>query len=120
MFTKAASSRYIMSEGDKGPFAHTSYPIGGVYSIGVNSRRKEPDVLAIQLPIADETPGGRAPAHVTQQPEAPAATIVNVPPSNAASSEAEHEPSGHVKNFLQRIPDLSYMLSSTLSIPNKK
>jgi hypothetical protein len=49
-------------------------------------------------------------------------TMVSLPLPRAVGKEARQEttvvPSSHVKQFLQQIPDLSFMLSSKLSIPH--
>lgn len=146
MFTESASI-CIVAEGGKGPLAHTSYPIGGFYSTSTGARLQFqnqiehalsgsllPDVVRVPLPAAKESlssPNDRfSPPNLSE--DVAAVTMVNhLPPHSninadpaitvASPTETEqHEPSEQAKNFLRRIPDLSYMLSSKLSIPNKR
>jgi hypothetical protein len=146
MLTEAATQG-IVSNGGKGPFAHTCYPIGGFdYSSASTGFRQRlqtqiehallssvlPDFLPVSLPTAnnssvsspnDRVSPSRAASRQAEEhdlPPRPDATADFSKTVSAPTAAEEHEPSDQVKNFLRRIPDLSYMLSSKLSIPNKR
>jgi hypothetical protein len=108
-----------------------------------------PDVLPIRLPSPEDAPQDLASPETLPQRTVPSATVVSLPPAPAISEPVEtrdgtrvvlppkkpraatqpksqaaategQRPSGHVQEFLKQIPDLSYMLSSKLSIPHTK
>jgi hypothetical protein len=127
IFADATSQQRVVNVDCSGPFDHFGFPVGGVHFIGSRGvqslePRALPDVLAIQLPKSDE------PRRSTQQqPFETRATravpaISSVPTIGDSSSKQPNEPtmSEQARNFLQRIPDLSYMLSSKLSLLTKK
>lgn len=129
MFPKAPS-RLIIS-GSGGPFAHLSYPVGGV--LPVETTRK----TVLHPPVKLLAPNQSFDAEEQKVEASPTATVrqsvelretvaelpppltkidrdkVNSPSDNFASSEKARE-------FLSRVPNLSYMLSTTLSRPTDK
>jgi len=132
MFQKAPS-RLVLSNGGKGPYSHYGYPIGGFRSARDSSLQSEteeaehsaidylPDVLPVHSPPASKTAADKSTTEVSRPLNILSETIVDLPPKKVAaeSSRETSEPSDQVKNFLQRVPDLSFMLSSKLSVPEK-
>lgn len=137
MFTKAPS-RLIVSGSGGGPFAHLSYPVGGIHP--VNARRNLlqtnqqlsadflPDVIPGQFPQIEEIPASRtSPAPGRRSVELTETVVELPPPSKNQTSKAKGDsvssnegPSEKVREFLSRVPDLSFMLSSKLSLPADK
>lgn len=135
MFKKEPSRRVVLN-GGKGPFSHCEYPIGGfrlnrdpsLSPKGSNTAHHAavdyylPDGPSVQTPPQASSPS----AEVSQQRPVVRETIVELSPkkkvTKAAASNSsmeDSEPSDQVKDLLQRVPDLSFMLSSKLSLPRK-
>lgn len=133
-----APSKLIVRNGGKGPFAHTLYPVGGINSNAystLNVDREQhshvylPDDLAIHTPTAEATKPSEN--SVKKQPPILRETIVSLPPavsdkkvnangSTTANGNHVNGTTDNVRNFLKKIPDLSFMLSSKLSSPPRK
>jgi hypothetical protein len=108
-----------------------------------------PDILPIRLSSTEDMtlPVDSAPSETSPRHALPSATVVSLPPAPApapakvkaekrgtrpvppsikanvpipvSQEEKRQSPPNHVKQFLQQIPNLSFMLSPELSIPRK-
>lgn len=113
----------IISKGAMGPFAHTYYPTGGF------SRRKKsiPTTLTsweTYLPSSSKTPSSDPASSDTnnQRQKHSSSTATSKPSTKGGEvlTKLKSEENGsldRVKEFLSRVPDLSFMLSTKLSIP---
>ena len=104
------SSKVIVRDGGKGPFAHLLRPAGGYKPFGIMKKEKKETIL-LQAPATESlTSGTRTLERTLNVPQ----TISNL---DMGKQQDERVPET-VKNFLSRIPDLSYMLSTKLSLPS--
>jgi len=134
----------IIAGDGRGPFAHFAVPIGGIGSYATTSKQSEgsskeaspsylPDVLPIKLPSSEDKAPDLAspqipPRHTVQ---ISAATVISLPPvpametksaggAAADATKTEETDEARVQKFLKQIPDLSFMLSPKLSLPDYK
>jgi hypothetical protein len=138
---KESHSKVIISQDGRGPYSHFIYPIGGpvapIDKIGTNRVKKQgsavasfvPEVLPIQLPTGKEGAVDMA----SPTPERPKfnadkfSSMAGTGEKNGTrafataktSSSTEQGPSEAAKELMRKIPDLSFMLSTTLSLPKK-
>lgn len=138
---KESHSKVIISQDGRGPYSHFISPIGGsvapIDKIGTDRVKKRgsvvgsyvPEVLSIQLPTGNEsavemaspTPGrpkvnGSILSSKTGTGESN--EFKEVTPAKTSSS-TEQGLSEAAKELLRKIPDLSFMLNTTLSLPKK-
>jgi hypothetical protein len=138
---KESHSKVIISQDGRGPYFHLIYPIGGrvapIDKIGTDRVNKRgsvvvsnvPELLPIQLPTGNECAVDMA-SPTPEQPKKNAGKLSSktgtgeknglrgVAPAKTSSSK-EQSPSEAAKELLRKIPDLSFMLSTTLSLPKK-
>jgi hypothetical protein len=126
-------SKIIIRDGGKGPFAHTLYPVGGFKTSAEANRRTVKDASDQIQQTLDEVPpiepaeNSSIGSNRKISPQsAVSETIVTFPPTDkilktsTMSCGKDQPPAENVRRFLMKIPDLSYMLSSKLSIPTGK
>lgn len=129
MFPKAPS-RFIIS-GSGGPFAHLSYPVGEMLTVGATRKTVSHTPVKLLAPnqsfgAEEQTVQASATATVRRSVEL-RETVVELPPPLAkidkdkvCSPSDSASSSEKVQEFLSRVPNLSYMLSTTLSRPTGK
>ena len=138
---KESHSKVIISQDGRGPYSHFIYPIGGpvapIDKIGTDRVSKRgsvpasyvPEVLPIQLPTGNEGAVDMA-SPTLERPKVNAgkwSSMTGTGENNGSrgvalakmSISSEQSPSEAVKELLSKIPDLSFMLSATLSLPKK-
>ena len=138
---KESYSKVIISQDGRGPYSHFIYPIGGpvapIDKIGTDRVNKRgsvvpsyvPEVLPIQLPTGNEGAVDVA-LSTPERPKVNAGKLSSVTGTGEnngsrgiapakTSSSTEQGPSEAAKELLRKIPDLSFMLSTTLSLPKK-
>ena len=127
---KKANSRIIYS-GSGGPFGYLRYPVGGIRPLETSWKtatnwhllRVVPDQLAdteiIPVPLAAAKHSSETSRAISELPP-PNLSSATKSFVNGNSSTDSATPSEKVKEFLSRVPDLSYMLSSKLSLPTDK
>ena len=106
---KTAASRLIVS-GSGGPFDYLRYPVGGI-------RPLETGMTSADLPRIVRYPSEDAEETAPQSTPFPNKVGQAKVDDSSASSAT---PSEKVKEFLSRVPDLSYMLSTRLTRPSNK
>ena len=127
---KKADSRLIYS-GSGGPFGYLSYPVGSILPLVACSKSATDGHLLRIVPYQSaDTEVTPAPLVATNHNIEIRGSIAKLPPTNSStaaisvvnnsSSSNGATPSEKVKDFLSRVPDLSYMLSSKLSLPTSK
>ena len=137
---KREGSSNLIIEGDgRGPSNAFVYPVGGLrapdreYKIerdrrsSIMSTAKVPDVLPIQLPTGKENPldaaspvtsrGKLSRTSATDVPSLPSLGIERTSSSTGTGTSSDSD--GKVEKLLSKIPDLSFMLQSTLVLPKK-
>ena len=131
----------VVGEG-KGPFAHFSIPVGGTGTLDLFSKMAKRDtrrlstppfseVYDVRLPSVDEEPPDMAspPSAPRERVQSPTMVELPEPPAftkkkptavGTAGKNGQQDRRGSstssekVEEFLKKIPDLSYMLSSKL------
>ena len=132
MFSKAPPRLILSRSSGGGPFAHLSYPVGGLHPLDgphyplMHTAPSSEDYLPGVVVPSEEAPASEAPQTATRRSVELTETIVELPPAAKkkasgtkvdADSVDKQGPSERVKEFLSRVPDLSFMLSSKLSRP---
>jgi hypothetical protein len=119
-------SRIIIEGDGHGPSEPFVYPVGGLHAPDKefrmerdrrSLRTKVPDVLPIQLPTGtDEAPlNAASPVSRKQSAHRSSIDVPSLPNLSNVSTAVE----SNVEKLMARIPDLSFMLQSTLVLPNK-
>jgi len=135
MFSKAPPRLILSRSSGGGPFAHLSYPVGGPHPLDgphyplMHTAPTSEDYLPGVVVPSEEAPASEASqtANNTRRSVELTETIVELPIAakkktsgtkiDSNSSVDKQVPSERVKEFLSRVPDLSFMLSSKLSLP---
>jgi hypothetical protein len=129
-----ASPRSVVAYDTKGPYSHFAFPISGVERLMANARTsRERSNTQQKTNVVEGLPATAILQKATLDGEVhagrrtPSETVVALPPdiSNTCTTtrpkvtDIQH-PMERVRQFLDQIPDLSFLLSSNLSLPSDR